>query len=108
MSSAKPDQGVYSIAVAAELTGLGVQRLRLYETRGLLEPERTVGGTRRYSQDDLYRLRRIDELLKAGLNLAGVGMVLRLQDENRCLRHRLKRATTRLGNGARAGVGDVQ
>jgi len=80
----KPDseRGVYGISVAAELVGMGVQNLRLYEARGLLEPERTEGGTRRYSADDLDRLRRIGELLEAGLNLAGIGMVLDLEAQN--------------------------
>jgi DNA-binding transcriptional MerR regulator len=76
------DLGVYSISVAAELVGNGVQNLRLYEARGLLEPDRTAGGTRRYSADDLDRLRRISDLLKAGLNLAGIGMVLDLETQN--------------------------
>ena len=80
-------QGVYGISVAAELVGTGVQNLRLYEARGLLEPERTVGGTRRYSADDVDRLRRISTLLEAGLNLAGIAMVLRLEDENHQLRN---------------------
>ncbi len=79
-------QGVYAISVAAELVGMDVQRLRLYERRGLLEPERTSGGTRRYSRDDLDRLERIGGLLDAGLNLAGIAMVLDLQDENDRLR----------------------
>jgi MerR family transcriptional regulator, heat shock protein HspR len=86
--SSGPDQerGVYGISVAAELVGMGVQTLRLYEARGLLEPARTDGGTRRYSADDLARLRRIADLLDAGLNLAGVGMVLDLEAENTQLR----------------------
>lgn len=79
-------RGVYGISVAAELVGTGVQNLRAYETRGLLEPERTAGGTRRYSVDDLERLRRIGDLLDAGLNLAGIAMVMELQDENARLR----------------------
>lgn len=85
---AQPDsaRGVYGISVAAELVGMGVQMLRLYEARGLLTPERTAGGTRRYSADDLDRLRRIGELLNAGLNLAGIAMVIELQDENHQLR----------------------
>jgi DNA-binding transcriptional MerR regulator len=78
--------GVYGISVAAELTGMGVQNLRAYEARGLLEPERTEGGTRRYSANDLARLRRISELLDAGLNIAGIAMVMNLQDENTELR----------------------
>ena len=84
----EPDsaRGVYGISVAAELVGIGVQNLRAYEARGLLAPDRTEGGTRRYSADDLERLRRISGLLEAGLNLAGVAMVLDLQDENTRLR----------------------
>lgn len=76
------ERGVYGISVAAELVGMGTQTLRLYEARGLLEPARTAGGTRRYSTNDLDRLRRIRDLLAEGVNLAGVGMVLHLQDEN--------------------------
>ena len=80
--SPNPDRGVYGISVAAELVGMGVQTLRLYEARGLLDPDRTDGGTRRYSANDLDRLRRIGDLLDAGLNLAGIAMVMDLQDEN--------------------------
>jgi MerR family transcriptional regulator/heat shock protein HspR len=80
------DRGVYSISVAGDLVGMGAQTLRLYEARGLLEPERTQGGTRRYSVNDLDRLRRIGDLLDAGLNLAGIAMVLDLELENSQLR----------------------
>jgi DNA-binding transcriptional MerR regulator len=80
------DRGVYGISVAAELVGMGVQTLRLYENRGLLEPDRTDGGTRRYSENDLDRLRRIGVLLDAGLNLAGIAMVLELERQNAHLR----------------------
>ncbi|HJQ01508.1 MAG TPA: MerR family transcriptional regulator [Jatrophihabitans sp.] len=88
MAGVEPDaaRGVYAISVAAELVGTGVQNLRAYEARGLLEPKRTEGGTRRYSADDLDRLRRIGDLLEAGLNLAGIAMVMDLQDENSQLR----------------------
>lgn len=88
MGVAPPDdeRGVYGISVAADLVGMGVQTLRLYEARGLLEPARTEGGTRRYSSNDLDRLRRIGDLLDAGLNLAGIAMVMDLQDENARLR----------------------
>ena len=88
MSSPGPDaaRGVYGISVAADLSGLGVQTLRLYERRGLLTPSRTDGGTRLYSHDDLDRLRRITELLDTGLNLAGIAMVLQLEAENAQLR----------------------
>src|SRR5689334_22998020 len=88
MATPLPDseRGVYGISVAADLVGMGVQNLRLYETRGLLAPERTSGGTRRYSANDLDRLRRIGDLLDAGLNLAGISMVLDLEGENARLR----------------------
>lgn len=72
---------MYGISVTAEMVGTGVQNLRLYERRGLLEPSRTDGGTRLYSRNDVDRLNRITELLDAGLNLAGVAMVLNLQDD---------------------------
>jgi len=72
---------VYAISVAAELSGTAVQNLRVYERRGLLSPERTEGGTRRYSEADVERLVRIRELLDAGLNLAGIDRVLELEDE---------------------------
>ncbi|WP_375432999.1 MerR family transcriptional regulator [uncultured Friedmanniella sp.] len=75
------DRGVYGITVAAALAGTGVQNLRLYERRGLLEPGRTAGGTRLYSRNDIVRLGRIVALLADGLNLVGVAMVLTLQDD---------------------------
>lgn len=84
-------RGVYAISVAAELTGAAVQNLRVYERRGLVGPSRTDGGTRRYSEDDLDRVRRILSLLEDGLNLAGVAMVLDLEDDNARLRERLRR-----------------
>jgi DNA-binding transcriptional MerR regulator len=77
---------VYAISVAAELTGAGVQNLRVYERHGLVEPSRTEGGTRRYSEDDLTRITRVLTLLAQGLNLAGVALVLRLEDDNARLR----------------------
>jgi MerR family transcriptional regulator, heat shock protein HspR len=86
-----PTRGLYAISVAADLVGTGVQNLRVYERRGLLEPQRTEGGTRLYSQDDIDRLRRIAELLAGGLNLAGVAMVLDLEADNARLRDRLDR-----------------
>ena len=86
MAEAKSRRGVYAISVAAELTGAGVQNLRVYERRGLVEPSRTEGGTRRYSEHDLGRIRRVMALLDAGLNLAGVALVLELQDDNARLR----------------------
>jgi MerR family transcriptional regulator, heat shock protein HspR len=76
------NQGVYGITVTAELSGIPVQSLRLYERHGLLTPIRSDGGTRRYSADDLARLRRISELIAAGVNLAGIGRILDLEDDN--------------------------
>ena len=84
------EQGVYAISVAAELTGAGVQNLRVYERRGLVEPQRTDGGTRRYSEADLDRVRRILALLDSGLNLAGIALVLPLEEENAEMRSRLE------------------
>ena len=80
------ERGVYGISVAAELVGMGVQNLRLYEARGLLEPERTAGAPAATAPNDLDRLRRIGDLLDAGLNLAGIGMVLDLEGQNARLR----------------------
>ena len=80
------DQGVFGISVTADMVGTGVQNLRLYERRGLLEPTRSAGGTRLYSADDIDRLNRITDLLAAGLNLAGIAMVLDLEDDNTQLR----------------------
>ncbi len=84
-----PAAGVFGISVAAEMVGTGVQNLRAYERAGLLEPHRTPGGTRLYSQDDIERLRRIAALLDAGLNLSGVAMVLDLELENALLREEI-------------------
>ena len=78
--------GVFAISVAADMTSMEVQNLRVYERRGLIEPARTPGGTRLYSQDDLDRLIRIRDLLTDGLNLAGIAKVLELETEIRRLR----------------------
>jgi MerR family transcriptional regulator, heat shock protein HspR len=79
-------RGVFAISVAAEMVSMQVQNLRVYERRGLLEPDRTAGGTRLYSSDDVERLHRIRDLLAEGLNLAGIARVLELEDEVRRLR----------------------
>ena len=86
------ERGVYVISVAAELAGVHPQTLRIYERRGLLDPARTGGGSRRYSQRDIDRLRRISELTEAGLNLAGVKAVMELEDEVARLRAQLAQA----------------
>ena len=75
------DQAVYVISVAAELTGMHPQTLRIYERKGLLDPSRTSGGSRRFSERDLERLRHIQELTATGLNLEGVRRVLQLETE---------------------------
>ena len=77
------------ISVAAELAGVHPQTLRIYERKGLLDPARTGGGSRRYSDADIDRLRRIDELTDEGLNLAGVKRVLELEAELDELLHEL-------------------
>lgn len=79
-------KGVYGISVAAELSGMAASSLRAYETRGLIQPGRTAGGTRRYSVNDLDRLRTIGDLLDEGVNLAGIARVLELKAENQQLR----------------------
>lgn len=83
---------VYIISVAAELVGMHPQTLRVYERRGLVDPYRTPGGTRRYSQGDLDRLLLIQELSSAGVNLEGIKEILMLRNENA----RLKSQVTRL------------
>ena len=89
-------RGVYAISVAAEMTSLQIQNLRVYERRGLVEPDRTPGGTRLYSNDDVARLHRIRELLADGLNLAGIARVLLLEEEVRRLRTERDRLRRRL------------
>ena len=76
-----PDQAVYVISVAAELAGMHPQTLRIYERKGLVDPARTTGGNRRYSETDVAMLLRIAQLTAQGLNLAGVKRVLALEAE---------------------------
>jgi MerR family transcriptional regulator/heat shock protein HspR len=82
-------RAVYVISVAAELAGMHPQTLRIYERRGLVAPARTGGGSRRYSEDDIAALRRVQELTNEGLNLAGVKKVLELEAERARLRAEL-------------------
>jgi len=95
-----PSRGVYGISVAASLVGNAPQNLRLYEARGLVAPARSEGGTRLYSEDDLARLREISELLGNGLNLAGIHMVLGLQEENERLQSELDERVAAVGEGS--------
>jgi len=84
-------RAVYVISVAAELAGVHPQTLRNYERSGLLDPSRTAGGSRRFSEQDLDRLRRIQELTSEGLNLEGVKRVLDLEAQNEALKAELAR-----------------
>lgn len=92
MAAAKKQRAVYVISVAAELAGLHPQTLRIYERKGLVDPARTGGGSRRYSDEDIEQLRRIQELTNEGLNLAGVQKVLELEAEVAHLKDQLRRA----------------
>jgi len=73
------NRAVYVISVAAELAGLHAQTLRIYERKGLVDPARTPGGSRRYSDDDIILLQRVAELTNEGMNLVGVKRVLALE-----------------------------
>ena len=92
------DAAVYVISVAAELAGVHPQTLRIYERKGLVEPARTGGGSRRYSDDDVAMLRRIQELTNDGLNLAGVKRVLEMEAELDRLRGELARVRREAGD----------
>ena len=86
-----PRRGVYMISVAAELAGMHPQTLRIYESRGLIQPKRSPKNTRLYSQEDVDRLRRIQELTsELGMNLAGVEKVFELEEELDRMRRRMR------------------
>jgi MerR family transcriptional regulator/heat shock protein HspR len=90
-NSPSPRRGVYMISVAAELAGMHPQTLRIYESRGLVEPKRSAGNTRLYSQEDVDRLRRIQELTsEMGMNLAGVEKVFELEEQIDKMRDRME------------------
>ena len=91
----RQERALYIISVAAELAGVHAQTLRIYERKGLIEPQRTQGGSRRYSELDIVLLRRIQELSNEGVSLVGVRKILELEDE-------LARATARLRDAERA------
>ncbi len=99
-----PRHAVYVISVAAELAGVHPQTLRIYERKGLVDPARTQGGSRRYSDADIALLRRIQELTAEGLNLAGVQRVLALEHDNERLRAELARTRVE----AQAEVAEVE
>ena len=99
-----PQHAVYVISVAAELAGVHPQTLRIYERKGLVDPARTQGGSRRYSDADIALLLRIQDLTNEGLNLAGVQRVLALEAENFHLRAELARTQAQ----AQAEVAEVE
>jgi MerR family transcriptional regulator/heat shock protein HspR len=92
MNERTRNQAVYVISVAAELAGMHPQTLRIYERRGLVQPARTEGGNRRYSDHDIAVLRRISELADEGMNLEGIRRVMELEAENARLRAELEHA----------------
>ena len=85
----EPSRALFSISVAAELSGLHPQTLRVYEREGLLEPARTPGGTRRYSGNEVDRLREIATLADGGVNIAGIRRILDLEHRIRGLKDKL-------------------
>ena len=101
---ADPGRGLFSIAVAAELTGLHPHTLRLYEQEGLLSPARSPGGARRYSTDDIGRLQQIMALTTGGVNLAGVRRILELQEQARRLQAELEQLKTAARSAAAGRV----
>lgn len=104
MDTRGADRAVYVISVAAELAGVHPQTLRIYERKGLVEPARTGGGSRRYSDRDIARLRAIQELTASGLNLAGVKRVLDLEAEVQRLQAQVEALTDELRSGRAAIV----
>lgn len=92
MSTRSRNQAVYVISVAAELAGMHPQTLRIYERRGLVQPARTQGGNRRYSDADIERLQRISDLAEQGMNLEGIRRVMELEKENVRLKDELAKA----------------
>ena len=86
------ENALYVISIAAELAGVHPQTLRVYERKGLVQPHRTEGNTRRYSEEDIQRLRRIQALTNEGLNLAGVMKVMELENEMERMRARYDQA----------------
>ena len=94
------ERPLFMISVAAELAGMHPQTLRMYERRGLLRPQRTAKNTRRYSQSDVARLQRIQELTELGLNLAGVERVLAMEEQLRVMAGELDMLHARLEEAA--------
>ncbi len=102
------DRPLFMISVAAELAGMHPQTLRLYERRGLVTPKRTAKNTRRYSERDVERLRRIQELTEIGLNLAGVERVLAMEKQLETMRLEMRILESRLSEAADAMRREVE
>ena len=103
-----PEEARYVISVAAELSGMHPQTLRIYERRGLIEPYRTPGGTRRYSEADIERLALIQDLTGAGVNLEGVRRILCLEIELERHRSQIERLRRLLEESDARFVGDPE
>ncbi|MFO7548493.1 MAG: MerR family transcriptional regulator [Acidimicrobiia bacterium] len=108
MAGREHSRAVFVISVAAELAGMHPQTLRIYERKGLIEPYRTPGGTRRYSPADIERLALIQELTEQGLNLEGVRRVLELTEHVRKLEGQIQRLRERLQTAEREAARRVQ
>lgn len=107
MAERRDERAVYIISVAAELTGVHPQTLRIYERKGLLRPARTAGNTRRYSDRDLDRLREIQQLTQRGVNLAGVKLIMELQAQVERARRELQELSRELESARRRRGGDL-
>ena len=94
--TAEGERALYIISVAAELVGVHPQTLRIYERKGLLRPYRTAGNTRRYSERDIARLQMIQRLTQEGVNLAGVKMIVEMENEIDRIRQRMERLAREL------------
>jgi MerR family transcriptional regulator/heat shock protein HspR len=108
-----PDRAVYIISVAAELAGVHPQTLRIYEQKGLVRPKRTSGNTRRYSEADIARLRRVQLLTQDGVNLAGAKRIMALEEDLQRMRARIAQLEAHLEGrpipmpGSRTGMSIV-
>jgi MerR family transcriptional regulator, heat shock protein HspR len=99
---ADTDRGVFAISVAAELAGLHPQTLRIYEREGLISPDRSAGGTRLYSGQDVQKLRGIAELTSSGINIAGIKLILEMQQELAELRTKVDRLDAEIAKQRKA------
>ena len=102
----RPERAVYIISVAAELSGVHPQTLRIYERKGLLSPARTAGNTRRYSDSDIDRLKQIQDLTRKGINLAGVKMIIDMQRKLERIRAEMEEMNRELDRTREGGGSD--